>query len=321
MRRIVTRSLTAPFAVVALTAAAWMAPTPALAQRCGDGGVALQVLGSGGPMPSARASTGYLLWRGGRAVALFDAGGGVFLRFGQAGARMEDLRLLAISHLHPDHTSDLPALLWQTAFRTEPLPLIGPSGAALYPPVDVFVERLLGTTAGAWPMLSGASAPVQARAVAAVAGEPGVVFDADGLRVLAMGVPHGTAPTLAFRIEVDDRVVVLGGDQTLSDPAFVGFARNADLLVLHLALSPAAAPPSPLLALHATPEAVGKAAEASGARGLVLSHVVEPRAGDPAAAVFSSADRDTLVASAQAVRRSYLGQITVAEDLQCIVLQ
>jgi len=39
-------------------------------------------------------------------------GGGAFLRFGQAQAKLSDLSLIAISHLHPDHVSDLPALLW-----------------------------------------------------------------------------------------------------------------------------------------------------------------------------------------------------------------
>ena len=98
---------------------------------CSSEPLAVQVLGSGGPNAGgARASTGYLVWRGGRAVVMVDAGGGTFLRFGEAGARLHDLSLLAISHLHPDHVSDLPALLWLSELaRQQPLKIAGPTGA------------------------------------------------------------------------------------------------------------------------------------------------------------------------------------------------
>src|SRR5262245_4831706 len=94
----------------------WLADAAgAAAQSCQANGVALQILGSSGPrIGSARvaASSSYLIWIDGRSRILVDAGGGAFLRFGEAGGRFEDLALIAISHLHPDHVSDLPALLW-----------------------------------------------------------------------------------------------------------------------------------------------------------------------------------------------------------------
>ena len=108
------------------------APNGALAQTgCWAEPLMLQVLGSGGPFAGGtRASTGYLIWRDGRALVMIDAGGGTFLRFGEAGARLQDLSLLAISHLHPDHVSDLPALLWLSEqARRQPLRVAGPSGA------------------------------------------------------------------------------------------------------------------------------------------------------------------------------------------------
>jgi glyoxylase-like metal-dependent hydrolase (beta-lactamase superfamily II) len=76
--------------------------------------VAVQVLGSGGPDSNdARASSGYLLWLDGEARLLVDAGGGVFLRFGEAKARFESLD---VTHLHVDHVSDLAALLMSGFF-------------------------------------------------------------------------------------------------------------------------------------------------------------------------------------------------------------
>ena len=50
---------------------------PAAAQSCGAKGVAVQVLGSGGPeTQDKRASTSYLIWKDGKARVIIDAGGG-----------------------------------------------------------------------------------------------------------------------------------------------------------------------------------------------------------------------------------------------------
>ena len=87
--------------------------TPGWAQpSCPESQLAVQLLGSGGPAINAtRASTSYLVWLDGHARVMIDAGGGAFLRFGESRADLNDLWFLGISHLHPDHTSDLPALL------------------------------------------------------------------------------------------------------------------------------------------------------------------------------------------------------------------
>src|SRR5689334_14419129 len=80
--------------------------------NCGGQGIAVQVLGSGGPdTRDGRASAGNVVWVDGRARVLVDAGGGVFVRFGESGARIEDLALIAITHFHADHVADLPALV------------------------------------------------------------------------------------------------------------------------------------------------------------------------------------------------------------------
>ena len=74
-------------------------------------GVALQVLGSGGPIADdARASTAYVVWIDGASRALIDMGSGSFLRFGQAGASFGELDFVGLSHFHTDHSADFPAL-------------------------------------------------------------------------------------------------------------------------------------------------------------------------------------------------------------------
>ena len=72
-------------------------------------GVAVQVLGSGGPIADdARASAAYLVWIDGLSRALVDFGGGAFLRFGEAGGEFDALDFVGISHFHADHSADLP---------------------------------------------------------------------------------------------------------------------------------------------------------------------------------------------------------------------
>ena len=81
----------------------------AQAQTCGAHGVAVQVLGSGGPeLADKRAMTSYVIWRDGRARILIDAGGGSALRFGESGARMADLDAILFSHFHVDHAATSP---------------------------------------------------------------------------------------------------------------------------------------------------------------------------------------------------------------------
>jgi glyoxylase-like metal-dependent hydrolase (beta-lactamase superfamily II) len=131
------------------------ASSNASAQSCAGNPVAVQILGSGGPAINRdRASTSYLLWVGAQAKILVDMGGGAFIRFGQAQAKLSDLSMVGISHLHPDHVSDLPALLWLSqSIRKDPLPIFGPSGNNVTPSFSTFLSRLFDEKNGAFPLL------------------------------------------------------------------------------------------------------------------------------------------------------------------------
>ncbi|MGC2297366.1 MAG: MBL fold metallo-hydrolase, partial [Acidobacteriaceae bacterium] len=88
-------------------------PARGWAQSCGAKGLAVQVLGSGGPeLQDKRASTSYVIWDDGRSRVIVDAGGGSALRFGESGARMSQLDVFLFSHFHVDHSSDFPALVF-----------------------------------------------------------------------------------------------------------------------------------------------------------------------------------------------------------------
>jgi ribonuclease BN (tRNA processing enzyme) len=139
-------------------------PLFAAAQSCATGPTTVQILGSGGPeLNPERASASYLLWVGGKARVLLDMGGGAYLRFAQSQAKTSDLALVAISHLHPDHVSDLPAFLWLSHLvRTEPLAIVGPSGGKgvaapagndVAPDLPTFLARLFDEKTGAFEVL------------------------------------------------------------------------------------------------------------------------------------------------------------------------
>jgi ribonuclease BN (tRNA processing enzyme) len=307
-----------PFAVLAVLSLSGIVADAAAQSRCDAAPLMLQVLGSGGPFASGnRASSGYLVWRDGRPIVMVDAGGGTYLRFAEAGARLADLKLLAISHVHPDHVADLPALLWQSdRLRKDILPIAGPSGAGLFPAMDVFVRRLFDST-GAYPILGatvghrGGGVRLHVTAVDVTATTPTRVLRDQDVEVTALGVPHGDVPSLAYRIRVGDRSVVLGSDQAGTNPRFIEFASGVDVLVLHLSVTEAAS--DPLALRHARPAVVGSVAAAIRPRHLVLSHMIEAPA-PVETEQYSLFNLDRAVAQ---VRESWKGPLDVAQDLRC----
>lgn len=284
------------------------APSGASAQGCAGNPVAVQVLGSGGPRLNVdRASTSYLLWVDAQAKMLVDVGGGAFLRFGQAQAKLGDLSLVAISHLHPDHVSDLPALLWLSqSIRSDPLPIIGPSGNETAPNFSTFLSRLFDEKNGAFPLLgptlggtrgdAGGGVRLDVGVVDVTKSEASTVFDRQGMTVTALGIPHGNVPALAYRVQTRDVSIVFSSDQTGANPKFIDFARGANVLVMHLAI--AAGTTS---ALHAPPSVVGRVAREAGVQRLIVSHI----------------GQFDLGAAIAELKKVYMGPLIVGTDLQC----
>ena len=283
-------------------------PSFAFAQSCAGIPVAVQVLGSGGPAINPfRSSTSYLLWVDSQAKILVDMGGGSFHRFGQVQAKLSDLAMVAVSHLHPDHVSDLPALLWLShQSRKDPLPIVGPSGNESAPDFSTFLSRLFDEKTGAFQVLgptlgspqgnTGGGVRLDISVVDVTKTEAATVFDQQGLKVTAFGIPHGPMPTLAYRVQLRNKSIVFSSDQNGTNPGFVQFAKGADVLIMHLAIPAGAKNP-----LHAAPEVVGRIAQEAGVGRLIVSHI-GPFPLDPAIAEL---------------KKFYTGPLTVGADLQC----
>ncbi len=299
-------SITCAMAALAL-------PSGASAQSCAPGPAMVQILGSGGPaINRERASASYVLWVDGQARMLVDMGGGTYLRFGQSGAKLSDLALVGISHLHPDHVSDLPALLWLSRqLRTDPLPIVGPSGNSVGSPArnDVapdfptFLARLFDEKNGAFQVLGatlgaarGNGVRLNVSAVDVAKTEPSIVLKGPDLTVTALGIPHANMPTLAYRVETPAGSVVFSSDQNGTNPKFVDFARNANVLIMHLAIAAGATSP-----LHAAPAVVGRIAREAGVGRLIVSHI-------------GQFDLDAAIGE---LKQSYAGPLTIGADLQC----
>lgn len=287
-----------------------VASTAMAAQCAPSTGVALQVLGSGGPIADdGRASSGYLVWVDGAARVLIDAGGGTFLRFGEAGAAFEDLDFVGLSHLHTDHSADFPALLKSGNFsaRQRALPIAGPAGQGRFPGLRDWLDAMFDPDAGAYAYLgsflngSGNTPMLVPREVEGA--KASIVYKGDDLLVEALRVPHGIVPATAFRVTTGGKSLVFGSDQNGGDPAFTAFARDASILVMHMVVPENAAGVG--RRLHAPPSVIGRIAGQAQPDRLLLSH-------------FMARSLRDLDGNMALVRKGFSGDIVVAEDLLCV---
>lgn len=288
---------------------------PQAAQAKCSGQIAVQILGSGGPIAEgSRAGSSAIVWIDGKAAALIDAGGGAFVRYGEAGARFEDHRVIAITHFHADHVADLDAILNSGSFsdRQEDLPILGPAGSDYFSSTSEHLRALFDPEKGALRYLSGF--------LDGSTGKPRLVpvdlaLDqmarpfadaATGLTITAIPVEHGVVPALAYLVEVRGKVIVFAGDQNAMSDGF-GEAlagRKPDILIAHNVIPEGEGQPR---GLHRPPSSLGEMAAAIAPKLLVLSHNMR-----------RALDRQQ--EGEAAIRFHYRGPMVLADDLACFVL-
>ena len=283
---------------------------PATAKTdCGEQGVWLQVLGSGGPeLDDGRASSGYLLWNEGKARLLIDIGSGSMSRFEQSGASVNDLDVIMLSHLHVDHSNDLPTLIKASFFtdRDRDLPVYGPTGNRFMPSVSNFLQDLFGPD-GAYQYLSryldgSDTYRLLPHDVEQTGKAEQVVLKDSRYRITSVSVHHGPLPALAWRVEIAGKTIVFSGDMNNDNDTLATLAKKADLLVAHNAV------PEGIRGvarnLHMPPSVIGKIAAEANVNQLVISHRMKRTLG-----------QETI--STEQIRKSYKGPIKFADDMQC----
>jgi len=290
--------------------------SPVAAQSCGATGVAVQVLGSGGPeLQDKRASTSYLVWQNGKARVIVDAGGGSGLRFGESGAHMSDVDVFLFSHFHVDHSGDFSALIFSSWFgdRRRPLPVFGPPGNDIMPSTTEFVHDLFSDPHGAWRYLSEMVEPnpqgtyeIQPHNAVAGSSAPILVFRNADLAVYAVRVIHGPFPALAWRVEVGGKRIVFSGDTNGDGDGLTQLASNADLFVAHNAVPEGATGLE--RRLHMPPSVIGMTAANAHVQQLVLSHRMLRTLGK----------EDETQAE---IKHRFSGPVTFANDLDCFPIK
>lgn len=270
--------------------------------------IVVDVLGSGGPeVTDGRASTSYLVRIDDRVMLLLDTGPGSARAFERHGADFTDIRAILYTHLHVDHSADLPAYVKGGYFtgRREDLAVFGPHGNHLLPSIDVFLQRLFGAE-GVYPYLAdylpgsdGADYQLAPTVVSPVEGGT-VRFDlGDGITISAVAVEHGPLPALAWRVETPACAVTFTGDGNGEKAALGALARDSNLLVAHLAIDEDAGRVA--RHLHMPPSSIGRLAAEAGVDSVLLSHRMRRTEGREAH-------------FRQEIARHYAGAVTFAED-------
>ena len=268
--------------------------------------ISLQILGSGGPEFSQRASSSYIIWVDGKAKVLIDAGGGAFLRFSQSGANIEDLKFMALTHLHIDHAADLPAFMKAGYFskRTDVLPILGTTEARDFPNIHEYLERLFGKN-GAYAYMNDILTPqsdsFQIKPIMFNQGYNSQNFGQ--ITVGTVGVSHGKVPAIAYCINIAGKKIVFAGDTSANSDKLISLAQSADYLIIHHAIPQDAGHFAKML--HITPKRIGEVAQKAKVKHLVLSHRMKR--------TYESEHE-----SFKLIRESFKGDVIWAEDLLTI---
>jgi ribonuclease BN (tRNA processing enzyme) len=269
--------------------------------------VELIVLGSGGPRTFGRACSSYVVAIDGTPRILIDTGPGAFVRLGELGLDLEPIATVLLTHLHIDHSGDLPGFFKaRTLSSRGPIRfnVFGPSAGPGFPGTTRFLQ-LLFEKGGAFEYQKtfGAHEDIQGTDLSSNLQAPERKIAAEGgWRVMEIATHHGDCPSVAYRIDYKGHSVTFSGDMDVSAlPNLEHLAKGSDVLVFHCAVLDPPASPAQLYELHTPPGKIGEAAKAAGVKRLLLSHI-PPVVEENRAAVLAS------------IRASYQGKTDLATD-------
>ncbi len=280
-----------------------------------DSDFKVTLLGTGTPIPNKDRFGPSTLVEAGDLKLLFDAGRGVPIRLQQINLPSGKISALFLTHYHSDHTSGI-ADIWLTGWlpppfgrRNTPFRVIGPVGA----------KTLMSNLEKAYALdikirLDDEKLPPEGIATAVDEFDrDGVVFEKNGVKVIAFTVDHGAAikPAVGYRIEYKGHAVVISGD-TRYDQNVIKYGTGADLLVHEVGsarpeLLAASVPVQRIIAHHTTPREAGMVFAQAKPKMAVYSHLVF-LAGE----TIAEQTPEDIIAE---TRQSYDGPLMVGEDL------
>ena len=265
--------------------------------------IELEILGSGGPELDGRASTSYILWIDNEAKLLIDMGSGSMLRFEQSGAKLETLEAVVLTHLHIDHSVDLPAFVKAGFFsqRIEGLDIIGPNSNEYFPSTSEYLQILFGNR-GAYRYMSDVLTPRSDSFQI-------IPVQIDDKKITTkkykhftlklINVNHGIVPALALAIEVDGKKIVISGDTNNENSSLQIISQNADLFIAHHAIPQHAGKFA--TKLHMKPSIIAEVASSAKVKKVVLSHRMKRT---------RSHEKESL----EIIKKVYKGNVVFGED-------
>ncbi|OIP53963.1 MAG: hypothetical protein AUK54_07395 [Helicobacteraceae bacterium CG2_30_36_10] len=271
--------------------------------------VKFEILGSGGPELDARASTSYLLWIDGEAKLLVDMGSGAMLRFEESGAKLETLEATVLTHLHIDHSVDLPSFVKAGFFssRSEPLEVIAPNANEFFPSIGEFLNSLFGKS-GAYRYMSDVLSP-QSNSFQIIPYEiksnKTITKKYKDFTLTLISVHHGIVPALALRIDVGSKSIVISGDTNDKNKNLEQIAHKADLFIAHHAVPEHAGEFAK--DLHMTPSIIANIAKKADVGKVVLTHRMNRTA---------KHEKESLMI----IKEIFKGEVIFAEDRMIIKL-
>jgi ribonuclease BN (tRNA processing enzyme) len=215
-------------------------------------GLTLTVLGTSTPYPRPdQPCSGYLV-RSPTAALWADAGTGTFAEL-QRYMDPECLDAIWISHMHPDHAGDLPAVanwLINRQGKATPLPMYGPPGwlarLSAFLPTD---PALLAKYVDAHDLVDGHHVAI------------------GGLQLFSHAVQHGV-PAFGLRVTYEDRVLAYSGDSGPCD-ALLALAKETSLFLCEAGTADQLPGSNPG---HCTPEDAARMADEADSARLLLTH-------------------------------------------------
>jgi ribonuclease Z len=273
------------------------------------------LLGTGSPIPKPDRFGPSTLVEAGDQKLIFDAGRGVPIRLNQLNISMSKISAVFLTHYHSDHTSGL-SDLWLTGWlpppfagRNTPFRLVGPTGA----------KALMSNLEKAHALdikirLEDEKLPPEG--IATIVEEfdkDGVVYEKNGVKVIAFAVDHGAAikPSVGYRIEYKGRSVLISGD-TRYDQNVIKYGTGTDLLIHEVGsarpeLLASSVFVQRVIAHHTTPKEAGTVFSLTKPKLAVYSHIVLL-----SREKFPEPTLDDVVAE---TRQTYSGPLVVGEDL------
>jgi len=249
-------------------------------------------LGTSGSVPSAARDTTSIVVVVPEGALLIDCGGSPVQKLRRAGVDPQALVSVVITHIHPDHSYGLPALVRNLAVLGRQAPLTIHCRPEHVEPLRSLLS--LFSTLERPGMFA-----LTVRAIGLA--EDAHAFDLGPLSVRTSPNEHGAMPNFAVRVDVTQRRSVVYSSDTRPCDAVVALARGADTLVHDATYSERDRGRAGAHA-HSTAAEAGEVAARAGVRRLILTHI-------------GAEYHDQVDALAEEARKRFAGEVEIAREL------